>query len=102
MKVLLRMNRSNVEAVGEFDPKTRALIVKKGSAVSQDVSTSRSFRGGDTIIKLRKEYVEKGVVVEDVAFKSPSTAANFITGRSTNGLIAWRNSKGQTIKEILS
>ena len=35
-------------------------------------------------------------------FKSPSTAANFVTGRSTNGLIAWKNIDKKTIKELIN
>ena len=39
---------------------------------------------------------------QDVAFKSASTAANFVTGRSTNGLITWKNSDGIILKSLLS
>ena len=42
------------------------------------------------------------VLLIDVAFKSASTAANFVTGSSTNGLTAWKDSDGKTIKDIIS
>ena len=35
-------------------------------------------------------------------FRSPSTAANFVTGNSTNGLLAWKDENGRTLKEILN
>ena len=44
----------------------------------------------------------KGAVLQkDMVFKSASTAANFVTGSSTNGLTAWKDKDGRTIKEII-
>ena len=41
-------------------------------------------------------------VIKDVPFKSASTAANFVTGASTNGLTAWKDENGKTLKAILA
>jgi hypothetical protein len=38
----------------------------------------------------------------DTEFGSPSTAGCMVAGGSTNGLTAWKNAKGQTLKEIES
>lgn len=73
MKVYIVRERSGVNAKGEFDPTTRSLTVLKGN-----------------------------VLQTDVAFKSASTAANFVTGTSTNGLTAWKDKDGKTIKEIIT
>lgn len=101
MKVYL--NRKNgIAAVGEFNKSDKSLVVKKGSTISTSISTSEKFRGTATIEKYRKEYVDGNTVKKDVPFKSASTAANFVTGISANGLIAWKNKDGKTIKMIMS
>lgn len=41
-------------------------------------------------------------VIKDAVFKSSSTAANFVTGTSTNGLMAWKNEDGIKLKQLIS
>ncbi|MEY8329609.1 DUF4357 domain-containing protein [Lachnospiraceae bacterium 48-33] len=101
MKVFLK-TKSGANAVGEFDIQTKALVVKKGSTVSPDIHSSEKFRGTKTIEKYREQYYKGAVTTADVAFKSASTAANFVTGRSTNGLITWKDSDGNTLKSLIS
>jgi hypothetical protein len=36
----------------------------------------------------------------DYDFDSSSAAAQFLTGYSRNGLEVWKNSKGQTLKQL--
>lgn len=40
------------------------------------------------------------VFIKDVGFSSPSAAAAVVHGGSANGLTAWRNESGKTLKEI--
>ncbi|MEE3486805.1 MAG: DUF4357 domain-containing protein [Bulleidia sp.] len=101
MKVFLKRRNSKIEAVGEYDPDSKKFIVKKGTVVSDEVAHSEKFRGANTIEKYRAEYVKDGVVTKDVIFKSASTAANFVTGASTNGLTAWKSEDGIPLKELL-
>lgn len=100
MEVFLTTATKTCNACGEYDPETKALTVKKGSRVSPKVSHAYSFRAADSIEKLRKEYVKNGIVQEDIAFKSASTAANFVTGSSTNGLLAWKDSSKRCLKSL--
>jgi len=102
MKLYISQRNGKASAVGEYDPKTKKMIVLKGSTVSDDVARSTTFRGTKAIEQHREAVVKKGVVVFDIAFKSSSTAANFVTGRSSNGLIVWKDKDGRTLKEILS
>lgn len=37
----------------------------------------------------------------DTVFKSLSTAENFVTGGSTDGMSAWKDSSGKKLKELL-
>ncbi len=40
------------------------------------------------------------VLTRDVEFPSPSNAAGVLEGGGVNGLIAWRDASGKTLKEI--
>ena len=42
----------------------------------------------------------KFVFTKDVEFSSPSAAAAVIHGASANGLMAWKNRQGKTLKEL--
>ena len=66
---------------------------------------------GASIIKLRNELIQTGVVEagshghvfkQDYLFGSPSRAAVVVLGRNTNGLTKWRNSHGISLKELES
>ena len=102
MKVILKTKNGTYSATGEYDNASNRLKVDAGSIVSDSISYSEKFKGAKTIERLRAQYVSDRKVKEDVLFKSPSTAANFITGRSTNGFIAWRSEDGRTLKDIFS
>lgn len=102
MKVYLKRKRIGVNAAGDFDPTTRALVVLSGSVLSKDVAHSEKFRGAKTIERTREGNVQDCILQRDIAFKSPSTAGNFVTGRSVNGLVTWKTEDGRTVKEILT
>ena len=102
MTVYLKRSKNNISAVGEYDPVTKGLTVLKGSTVSADIAYTGMFRGAKTIEKHRAAVVRNCVVTENITFKSSSTAANFVTGSSTNGLVAWKDKDGRTLKEIIS
>ena len=68
--------------------------------VSADVHTDGKFRGANSVLKYREQYCDGSTVKKDVAFKSASTAANFITDRSTNGLITWKTSDGTVVRVV--
>ena len=102
MKLYLIQKSKGVNAQAEYDVETKTFKVLKGSVVSLEVSHSERFRGAASIIKQRSNGVVKnGKVTQDVEFKSPSTAANFVTGASTNGMTAWKDKSGKTLKELL-
>lgn len=101
MKVFLTGKNTGVDAIGDYNPETKELKIFKGSIVSRDIAHSETFRGAKSIEKNREGNVEGSVLKKDIVFKSASTAANFVTGRSTNGMIAWKNSEGKTLKKIL-
>ena len=101
MKLYIKRKNKTIEAVAEYDLKNGSVTVLKGSTVSANIAYSEKFRGAKSIEKSRSKYVENGIVIKDANFKSASTAANFVTGSSTNGLVAWKNENGKTLQCIL-
>lgn len=99
MKVFLK-RRDGITAEGEYDPKTKQLTVFKGSMIHEEISSSPSFRGTKAIEKLRAGSVKNGRLTRDVVCLSASTAANLITGSSTNGFRLWRTEKGVLLKDL--
>lgn len=101
MKLFIKRQRSNIDAVAEYNIETKQCVVLKGSKISENIAFSERFRGAYTIEKMRKGVVKDNVLTKDVYFKSSSTAANFVTGSSTNGLTAWKTEDGRKLKEVL-
>lgn len=102
MNVILTNRAKTYFARGTYNPFSKTLIVKVGAKVSADISDSPSFRGKKAIEKLRAQFVVDGITQEDVPFKSSSTAANFITGSSSNGMILWKTKDGMPLKNAIS
>lgn len=101
MRVYLKRARKNIEAVGEFNIETKTLTVLKGSRVSDTIAYTEKFRGAKTIEKYRSGNVENNILTVDMVFKSASTAANFVTGSSTNGLVAWKTEDGEGLRKFV-
>lgn len=101
MELYLKGKRKGYSAKAIYDTERKAFIILKGSIVPSDVAQSEKFRGAKSIIVARDKFVIDCVVKEDVVFKSSSTAANFITGRSTNGMISWKDKNGVKLKDLL-
>lgn len=100
MEVFLKRKNNTTDAKGVYDPETKALTILAGSIVSETVAHTERFRGANTIEKYRGQYCIGRKVKQDVSFKSASTAANFVTGNSTNGLTAWKDAEGKSIKQL--
>lgn len=102
MRLYLTRPRSNIKAVADYDMTSKSFVVLKDSVISETIAYSEKFRGAKSIEKSRVGVVDGTRVIKDVPFKSASTAANFVTGASTNGLIAWKDESGKTLKVILA
>ena len=102
LNLFMKKDRIGVDAKALFDTETRETVVLKGSRVSATISDAPTFRGRKTIEKAREGCVIDNILQEDLSFKSPSTAGNVVTGRSTDGLQAWKDSDGRTLKSVLS
>lgn len=101
MKLFLISRESRYNAQGDYNIRTKEFVLLKGSVVSNDVSFGGTFRSAKTVQKKREQYVKGNVLTQNITFSSSSSAANFVTGRSTNGLLAWKDSKGTTLRTLL-
>lgn len=101
MRLYLKNIRSGISAEAEYDFDKRRITVLKGSALSKYVSEAKTYKAAYSIKKKRDETVKDGILITDIEFKSVSAAAGFVTGYSTNGMNAWKNKEGMTIKEML-
>lgn len=74
-------------------------IVKKGTKIAKDLTVSCPA----SVIKQRKAHadlIEDYVLTGDIAFSSPSAAAGFVAGRSSNGKTMWTTDGNKTINDL--
>lgn len=79
------------------------ITVKKGGHIQMDFADH--IRGGNKAKSFREDKTcvdEEGTILKDCVFSSASTAAQFVTGRSTNGLIAWKVDTKKTLKDYIA
>ncbi len=93
-----------LEATG--NPTADGFVVYKGSqsALDHRPSAIYSKRGREALIVegVLEVHGDHRVFTRDVEFTSPSAAAAAVTGGATNGLIYWKNTEGQSLKELES
>ena len=78
---------------------SQAVIKDRGSLAKQNpaYATLRQKLKQEATLVQENSYMR---FVRDTEFKSPSAAAVAVRGGSANGLTAWKNSKGRTLKQI--
>lgn len=107
VKETLYCEIKGLKAVGHLS--SSGFLVKKGSqAVLKERASAKKYPWP---LNMRQRFKDEGVLsVEkdhllfnrDVEFSSPSAAAAVVHGGHANGLIAWKNKTGKTLKEIES
>lgn len=102
MKLYMQSRNNKYDARAEYDIQNGQFIVLKGSRVSDSISTAPTFRSIKTVKRMRQQYVDGVIVVSDVCFSSPSSAANFVTGSSTDGTKSWKSEDGRSLKVLLT
>lgn len=94
---ILYATRNSAKAFGKRV--SDGFVVLKGSTISPHITKSCP----DYVLQVRNKNADKitdGVLMEDILFSSPSGAAAFVCGGSANGNLEWKNTKGETLKEI--
>ena len=88
MQVILK-NKEMYNAEGEYID-SKHFVVKKGSQIKLRASGKLIAKIAQ-IYRCNKSYVDdNGYLLQDCFFSSPSTAAQFVKGVSTNGYISWK------------
>lgn len=99
MIFFVKNQKKDINAILEY--KNGKFILKKGSKISNNVSTA--FRAYKKTLKRRNEVglVKNRILQRDYEFNSPSTAGEFVYGTSFNGRVRWKDKTGKRINEIL-
>ena len=74
-------------------------IVEKGTKIARDLTVSCPT----SVTKQRNAHadlIEDYVLTDDIAFSSPSAAAGFVAGRSSNGKTMWTTDENKTINDL--
>lgn len=104
-KEVLTCEIKGLRARGHLIP-SGLLILKGSQAVLNERASSEKWPWARNIRqKLRQDGVlavqqDHLVFTRDTEFSSPSTAAAVVQGGHANGLLAWRNTEGKTLKDI--
>lgn len=92
-------------ADAQGEPTSDGFVVFKSSKAASTTVNSISH----SFLNLRESLIRKGIMrlvgdvyefTEDFIFSSPSTAAAVVMGRNANGLLEWKLSGGETLKEF--
>jgi hypothetical protein len=106
-KEVLLCEIKGLKAKGHLIP-NGFLVLKGSEAVLRERPSSQKYPWA---LNMRQKLKEEGVLAaqqdrllftRDAEFSSPSAAAAVVHGGHANGLIAWKNAKGTTLKEIES
>ena len=97
MRVYIKSRSGAFEGMCKYE--NGKFVVLKGTRISERIA---EFKGANSIKKKRSgTKIDNNILQENVAFNSASTAANFVAGCSKNGLIAWKDKNGVSLKEIM-
>lgn len=106
-KEMLYCEIKGLKARGRLTP-NGFLVLKGSQVVLQDRASSKKYPWP---LNMRQRLKDEGVLfvsedhlvfTHDEEFSSPSAAAAVVHGGHANGLTAWKNKEGKTLKEIES
>jgi hypothetical protein len=106
-KDLLYCEISGLKAIARLTP--NGIVVLKDSQAAASLRPSAASY--PWIVNSREQLLKDGVLAsskealvfqQDYEFSSPSAAAAIVHGGTANGRTAWKNGKGQTLKELES
>ena len=89
MELILKSKKGTHYAKGILNS-NGTVVVLKGSLISPSITFENISKCVLDARNDRRLVNEKHLLISDIEFKSVSTAAQFVTGRSVNGKIAWR------------
>lgn len=100
MKIILKSKKNVHYAEALYSPEK--VVVLAGSKINLVDTFPKMSVEAKNARADRNIVDENGNVIKDVIFKSPSTAAQFVTGRSVNGYISWRPNDEMSLKKYFN
>lgn len=102
MKIKLTISTRSKDVYAEAVYDGKIVKVLPGGRISEGFA--EHILGGKKAKSFRDdtEYVDENrKIIKECIFNSPSTAAQFVTGRSTNGYEAWKVDKKKSLGKYL-
>lgn len=96
----LHVSRKNVNATGEFDPKTGKFTVHAGSEILCGKQIIKNKAAEQARYELFSGSNQTEILQKDITFSSASTAAVFVLGGSKNGWTEWVDAEGKTLDAL--
>ena len=93
-----KSRKSGITIQAECKQTSEGFVVLKGSLI--ETIDSDRIPPGIKESRKKAQIDEKGILQEDVLFRSPSYAAAFVVGGHINGLTEWKTEEGKTLKDI--
>lgn len=97
-KNLFYLSERNSSGIGKRTED--GFVVLKGSLLRSSITKSCPSIALKLREKFKNEIDLNWCLKKDILFTSPSSAACFLTGASVNGMIAWKDKNGKTLKEL--
>lgn len=97
LNVYMKGRNGSYDAQGIYNGSE--LTVLKGSLIKDKKFANRMNLSSE--IRNNNKLVKSNRLLEDITFKSPSTAANFVADAICNGLRYWKTEKGITLSDYL-
>ncbi len=95
----LILNQGKKEKIIAHGKQTNeGFVILKGSKIKS--STVKSVPTKALKDRKRANHDDNFVLLEDMLFNSPSSAASFVTGYAINGKDAWKDEQGRSLNEI--
>lgn len=95
--------RRNADAQGIFHISSQTLVVQKGSIVNSNhlpsINGETKEKREAQLIKYTKLVDGESIVKSDIEFKSPSGAALFCVGGSSNGWLDWKDAEHNALSK---
>jgi hypothetical protein len=95
-----------IKRIGQADAKgmltTEGFVVLAGSIIRKELTKSgKKIKSITSARRKNKKFIdERGTLLQDILFRTPSGASSFVLGSSTNGLLEWKSADGRSLRDV--
>ena len=91
------LKKLNLTVEAHAKQTSEGFVVLKGNVISPEED---AISPGNSKKRMECKVDENHILQEDVLFSSPSSAAEFVTGKSSNGWVIWKDRDGKTLRDL--